>query len=236
MEGLKDIHSVALTELKRHFLLKEVLLRHPFPERPRRLLGLVKIDGEVFSAEKLSRIVMMKSSMLIRTVYSIFIRPRLEFDLPVFSCEVVMGGRRTLFLLDVHRAGGEEKPADSLLFDKLIRIRDQYPQLMKCTTSLKGEIQHIFSKAVTLVKIGRDEDFYALNLFKEYLGVYLEIVGQSSHLTGDALLQVRKAYEEYLKTVVEHDPGVKMYKLLFGKKGGIERALDIFFALEGESG
>jgi hypothetical protein len=46
------------------------------------------------------------------------------------------------------------------------------------------------------------------------------------------LVQARKAYEEYLATIVEHDPGVRMYKLLFGKRGGEARALDIFFAVD----
>jgi hypothetical protein len=29
--------------------------------------------------------------------------------------------------------------------------------------------------------------------------------------------------------VIDHDPGVKGYKMLFGKEGGVKRALDIFF-------
>jgi hypothetical protein len=29
--------------------------------------------------------------------------------------------------------------------------------------------------------------------------------------------------------VVDHDPGVKGYKVLFGEKSGVQRALNIFF-------
>jgi len=232
MGSLRDIHTVAMTELKKRFSLNNVVLKHPFPERPLRLLGLVKIEGDVLSSEKFSRVVMMRSYMLVRTVYSIFVRPRMELDLPVLSCETVIGGKKTMFLVDVHRAGGGERPGDAELFDRLIKIREQYPQLMKGATALKGKIQSVFSRALCLVNITGEEDPHALNLFKEYFAVYLEMVEKASPLTGDALVQARKAYEEYLATIVEHDPGVRMYKLLFGKKGGEARALDIFFAVD----
>jgi hypothetical protein len=232
MGSLRGIHTVAAAELKKRFSLNTVALKHPFPERPVRLLGLVKIEGDVFSSEKFSRVVMMKSNMLIRTVYSIFVRPRMELDLPVLSCETVMGGKKTMFLLDVHRAGGGERPDDAWFFNALVKIRGQYPHLMRNATALKGKIQSVFSRAVCLVNITEDEDPYALNLFKEYFAVYLEMVEKASPLTGGTLVQARTAYEEYLATIVEHDPGVRMYKLLFGKKGGEARALDIFFAID----
>jgi hypothetical protein len=55
------------------------------------------------------------------------------------------------------------------------------------------------------------------------------MVENATPLSGDALEQAKKGSEEYLKTVLDHDPGVKTYKILFGKKGGVARALDIFF-------
>ena len=61
MGSLRDIHTVAMTELKKRFSLNNVVLKHPFPERPLRLLGLVKIEGDVLSSEKFSRVVMMRS-------------------------------------------------------------------------------------------------------------------------------------------------------------------------------
>lgn len=54
-------------------------------------------------------------------------------------------------------------------------------------------------------------------------------MGKATPLSGDALDQARQAFEGYLKTVVDHDPGVKSYKMLFGKEAGVTRALDIFF-------
>jgi hypothetical protein len=232
MGSLRDIHSIALAELKKRFSLNNVALKYPFPERPKRLLGLVKVDGDVFSSERFSRVVMLRVSMsFLRTVYSLFVRPRIEFDLPVFSLETVIGGKKTMFLLDVHRTGGGERPGDAELFDKLIKIREQYPYLMKNTTTVKGKIQSVFSRAVCLVNITEKEEVYALNLFKEYFTVYLEMVEKASPLAGDVLVQAKQAYEEYLKTIVEHDPGVRAYKMLFGKKGGEARALDIFFNL-----
>lgn len=230
METLKEIHRIALAELNKRFSLNTVPLKYPFPERSPRTLGLVKSDGDVLSSEKFSRVVLMRINLPVYlSVRSIFLRPRMELDLPVFSCETVITGKKRMFMVDIHRAGESTGHDDSALFDKLIKIRGRYPDLLKNKKTQQGEIQSVFSKAVCQVKIREDLDEQAISIFREYLGVFSEMVEKSTPLSGEALDKAQHAFEGYLKTVVDHDPGVKGYKILFGEKGGVTRALDIFF-------
>ena len=230
METLKEIHRIALAELNKRFSLNTVPLKYPFPERSPRTLGLVKSDGDVLSSEKFSRVVLMRINLPVYlSVRSIFLRPRMELDLPVFSCETVITGKKRMFLVDIHRTGESTGHDDSALFDRLIKIRDRYPDLLKNKKTQQGEIQSVFSKAVCQVKIREDLDEQAISIFREYLGVFSEMVEKSTPLSGEALDKAKHAFEGYLKTVVDHDPGVKGYKILFGEKGGVTRALDIFF-------
>ncbi len=230
METLKEIHRIALAELNKRFSLNTVPLKYPFPERSPRTLGLVKADGDVFSSEKFSRVVLMRINLPVYlSVRSIFLRPRMELDLPVFSCETVITGKKRMFMVDIHRAGESTGHDDSALFDKLIKIRGRYPDLLKNKKTQQGEIQSVFSKAVCQVKIREDLDEQAISIFREYLGVFSEMVEKSTPLSGEALDKAKHAFEGYLKTVVDHDPGIKGYKMLFGEKGGVTRALDIFF-------
>ncbi len=230
METLKEIHRIALAELNKRFSLNTVPLKYPFPERSLRTLGLVKSDGDVFSSEKFSRVVLMRINLPVYlSVRSIFLRPRMELDLPVFSSETVITGKKRMFLVDMHRTGETTGHDDSALFDKLIKIRDRYPDLLKNRKTQQGEIQSVFSKAVCQVKIREDLDEQAISIFREYLEVFSEMVEKSTPLSGEALDKAKHAFEGYLKTVVDHDPGVKGYKMLFGEKGGVTRALDIFF-------
>ena len=230
METLKEIHRIALAELNKRFSLNTVPLKYPFPERSPRTLGLVKSDGDVLSSEKFSRVVLMRINLPVYlSVRSIFLRPRMELDLPVFSCETVITGKKRMFLVDIHRTGESTGHDDSALFDKLIKIRDRYPDLLKNKKTQQGEIQSVFSKAACQVKIREDLDEQAISIFREYLGVFSEMVEKSTPLSGEALDKAKHAFEGYLKTVVDHDPGVKGYKILFGEKGGVTRALDIFF-------
>ena len=230
METLNDIHRIALEELQKRFSLDPVPLKYPFPERSIRTLGLVKSDGEVFNSEKFSRVVLMRINLPVYlSVRSLFLRPRMEFDLPVFSCETVLTGKKRMFMVDIHRTGESAGHDDSALFDRLIKIRDQYPDLLKNKKTQQGEIQSVFSKAACQVKIKDDLDEQAIGMFREYLGVFSDMVETSTPLSGEALDNVRNAFEGYLKTVVDHDPGVKGYKMLYGKEGGVVRALDIFF-------
>ena len=230
MQSLKEIHPLAQSILKKRFPLNPVRLKHPFPERPLRTLGLVKADGEVFSSEKFSRMVFFRLHLpFYLSVRSTFLRPRMEYDLPIFTAEIVITGKKRMFMVDIHRTGESKGHDDSELFDRLIKIRDRYPDLLEKQTKLGDEIQSVMSKAACQVRITEEKDEQALGLFREYLETFAEMVEKSTPLSGDALAQAREAFEGYLKTIVDHDPGVKGYKMLFGKEAGVTRALDIFF-------
>jgi hypothetical protein len=230
MASLRDIHPIAQAELKSKFPLTPVSLKYPFPERPLRTLGLVRVDGEVFSSEKFSRAVFFRLNLPVYMgVRSIFLRPRMEYDLPVFSCETVITGKKRMFILDIHRTGENSGHDDSALFDKLMKIREGYPDLLKEKTTTGGEIETVFSKAICQVKITAELDDQAISLFRDYLEVFTDLVEKATPLSGPALEQAKQAFEGYLGTVVDHDPGFKGYKMLFGKEGGVDRALNIFF-------
>jgi len=229
MDNLMDIHTIAQTELSKRFNLEPVKLKHPFPERPIRALGLMKIDGEVFSSEKLSRVVFIRPQLpFYFAVRSMFIRPRVELDLPVFAAEVMRTGKNKMVIVDIHRTGKTHHD-DSRLFEQMIQIRDSYPDLNLYTKKQKGEIQEVFSRAACQVQIPEELDEQAACVFKKYLNLFCDVVDNAQTVSGKELKQTRKVFEDYLETLVDHDPGVGVWKILFGKKGGVERSMDMHF-------
>ena len=230
MKSLREIHPIALAEIMKRFSLNTFPLKYPFPERPIRTLGLVKFDGEVFSAEKFSRVVLMRAKLpFYFAASSTFLRPRMELGLPFFDAEVVIMGKKRIFMVDIQGTGKSPGYDDSALSERLIKIRERYPALLEKTIKIKGKIQSVFSQAACQVKITEEQDEQALSIFREYFEVFLEMVEKAPPLSGDALDRARQAFEEYSKTVVDHDPGVKVFKMFFGKEGGMTRAMDIFF-------
>lgn len=233
MDTLEKIHDEVLRTCSGRLKLDPVALKHPLPERPIRTLGLVKLDGRVFSSEKLQRLVLftMQPPFFLK-IYSTFIRPKLRYDLPVFTCEVVrMGKGKKMFLVDAHRTGGAGIKDHTAFFDRLVAIRDRFPDLLRFSKVTGKGIQSIFSKAVCQVTIPPDMDGRALELFSLYLEAYLDLVQTSEPLEGALLEKIEAEFKAYLKTVVEHDPGVKGNIILFGRQSGIERALDIFYGM-----
>lgn len=232
MKKLENIHEEALQILNKRLQLSPVALKHPFPERPVRTLGLVKLDGRVLSSEKIQRLVLftMRPPVYLK-IYSTFIRPKIQYDLPVFSCEVVCMGGKKMFLVDVHRAGGAGEHDYSDFFDKLVTVRQNYPDLLRYRKVTGEGIQSIFSKAVCQVAIPAEMDEQALQIFTAYLNAYLDLIDRARPLEGPVLEKIQKEFETYLQTVVDHDPGVKGNIMLFGRQGGIERALDIFYGM-----
>jgi len=230
MARLEDIHRIVLEKLQKRFSLTAVNLKHPMPEWPLRTLGMVKIEGKVFSSDEFLRVLIMNTTIaFVRGVRTIFLGPCTELDLPIFSTEAILMGKKRMFFLDIQRRGGYDRHDDTELYSRLIKIKSNYPALCAETVTQRGEIQKTFSKAVCYLKITKDQDDEALNLFHEYLDVYLEMVQQAQPLTGEALQLARSYYDAYTNTVLDHDPAAKVYKMLFGKKGGVERIMELFF-------
>jgi len=232
MRNITELQGDALSLMKKTIPLTPVQLKYPFPVRPGRMLGLVKFDGEAYCAEKLTRAVLMQIQFpVFMKVNSTFLFPKIEYDLPVFICEAVTMGNKRIFIVDAHKggAGGENRYDD--FFDRLLGIRDRYPELMKYQKIAAKGIQSVYSKAACQLKIPCELDERAISLFTEYLSAYLELIKAAAPLTGSALEKIKSSFELYLQTVVDHDPGVKGNILFFGKKQGVERALDIFYGV-----
>ena len=234
MGAMQKVHSEIASDLNKHFSLQKVQLKYPFPVRPRRTLGLVKLDGEVFSTDRLQRVVCMRITLPVyMKVYSTFIRSRIEYDLPAFLCEVVYTGSKLLVVLDVHRTGDvAELAKDKAFFDGLMDIRSRYDDLLRFQKQAKGSVANLVqSRATCRLSPTAEHEERALALVKEYLDAFAKYVVQSQALSGKELESVKSDFERYLQSVVEHDPGVKGNKVLFGKKEGIERAMEIFYGI-----
>lgn len=234
MKALSNIHPEIAAGLEKHFPLERVQLSYPLPVRPWRMLGLVKMDGEVYATERLMRAVCFRIRFpLFLNIYTTFIRSRIEYDLPAFICEVVCIGKKVILVLDVHRTGDSaELPRDRDLFDRLGQIKNRYSDLLAFEMAAKGGLEKIVaSRAMCRLKFGSGQEARAAALIREYVDVYGQAVAGAQKLSGEALDQAQKAFNAYLETVVEHDPGVKGNKIFFGKKEGVSRALEMFYGI-----
>jgi hypothetical protein len=231
MSRLMNIHPIVQEEIRNHFDLKPVQLKHPLPERPVRALGLMRIDGEVFSSGKLLRAVFIRPQLPVYfAVRSMFLRPRVEYDLPVFAGEVMRTGGKKMVIVDIHRTGKTHHD-DSALFAGMIKIRDRYPGLARYATKQGGKVQEVFSDAACQVTIPEELDDQAAELFLEYLRLFCDMVRKAEPVAGDELKRTMAVFDDYLKSLIDHDPGVGVWKMIFGEKGGIERSMDMHFGL-----
>ncbi len=231
MADLMNIHGLVQAELRKRYALNPVALKHPFPERPLRSLGLMNIDGEVFSTERLLRVVFIRPQLpFYFAVCSNFIRPRVEYDLPVFAGEVMRTGKKKMLIVDIHRTGKTHHD-DNDLFYRMLAVRNRYPDLLDYEKKQKGQVQDVFSPAACQVVIPPELDEQATAIYLDYLNLFCDLVDQAGIKTGDALRSTQAVFQQYLKTLVNHDPGVKIWQVLFGKKGGIERSFDMHFGL-----
>ena len=112
MNGIHELQKNGIAHIQQAMQITPVALKYPFPVRPGRMLRLIKFDGQVYSSEKITRAVFMQIGFpVFMKVFSTFISPKIEYDLPVFTCETVFMGKKRVFVVDAHAsgAGGEKR-------------------------------------------------------------------------------------------------------------------------------
>ena len=92
-------------------------------------------------------------------------------------------------------------------------------------------MQEVFSPASCQVTIPPELDAQASDVYIDYLNLFCDLVDQTEPKSGEELSKTQAVFDDYLKTLVDHDPGVKIWKMLFGEKGGIERSFDMHFGM-----
>jgi len=231
-EELKDIHNLFLDRITSRYRLREMALKHPFPERPLRALGIIKIDGKVYESDKFLRVMVLTTNFMAssRCSRSIFLGPRPEFYLPIFSSETILMGAKRAFLVDIHPTVRSERWDGLRVEERLLEIKSRYRELFAQPLTLKGKINDIMSKAHCYVQVPPELDSRALALFNEYLDIFLELVDQAAPVPEEERKNAETDFENYHQTILNHDPAVKLYSVLFGKQGGLERVNDLFFA------
>lgn len=231
MYDLEQILPEVRQRLSDRFTLQPVALKYPLPERPWRMLWTIRIAGDIYDSDRFARVLLLNTRLPMgKGVRSVFIGPRPEYDLPVFSVEVMLMGRFTVLLVDVQRRGAYGRPEDDALYGGLQQIRDGFKDLLTVPMELKGEIARTCSPVCCYVKIAPAQHARACELILSYLDAYCALVAEATPLAGGAGAKAVNDYDAYLETVVAHDPAVKIYQRFFGARGGVERALDMFFA------
>jgi hypothetical protein len=231
-EELINIHSFFLSRLNSRYQLRQIALKYPLPERPRRTLGIIKMDGAVYESDKLLRVMVLTSSFLVssRCSRSIFLGPRPEFYLPIFSSETILMGAKRAFLVDIHPTVRSERWESLGVEKRMLEIKGRYQELFSEPLTLTGKINDIMSRAHCYVQVPPERDALALGLFSEYLDVYLDMVDRAAPAAEEDRKKAAADFENYHQTVINHDPAVKLYSILFGKQGALERVDDLFFA------
>jgi hypothetical protein len=229
---LKDIHLHFIDTITSRYNLTPVSLKHPFPERPLRTLGILKIDGVVYASDKFMRMMVLTTNVMFsnRCSRSIFLGPRPDLYLPIFSSETILMGKKRAFLVDIHTTVRKDRWDTLSIEDRLLQIRSKYPELLAKPLTLTGKINDIMSKGHCYVAVPPELEGQALSLFNEYLDVFLEITETASPVSADEQITAQKDFAIYHQTVIDHDPAVKLYSILFGKAGALERVNDLFFA------
>ena len=146
------------------------------------------------------------------------IRPRIEYDLPVFAGEIMRIGIKKMLIVDIHRTG-KTHHNDSALFEKMIAIRDRYPDLTRYNKKIGDKVNEVFSPGACQVVIPKELDDRASELFLEYLDLFCLVVRDAALVSAEALRRTMAVFDDYLDFLVAHDLSVNDLENAFWGKG-----------------
>lgn len=223
------IHDSVLEEMRRRYRFSAAGLKHPFPQRPWRLLGLLKFDGDAYCSDRFARALFLKTLFPGTVARSLLLCPRAEYNFPVLSNETIVAGGKVLFLVDVQQVFTSPSRSTGALFDDLKAIRSGYEDLLDEPAPVRGEIARGFSPAAVYVRLSTDRYERASELLRRYLLRYLDAFDEAQPVDAEQLAGARQAFDEYADMVIEHDPAMRFLARMFGADSARERAYDMFF-------
>ena len=140
----------------------------------------------VYESDKLMRVMVLTTNFIAssRCSRSIFLGPRSDLYLPIFSSETILMGAKRAFLVDIHSTVRKERWNALNIEDRLLHIRSKYPELLASPLTLKGKINDIMSKAHCYVAVPPELDGQALSFLMNILMCFWSLLTRRPRISG----------------------------------------------------
>jgi len=201
---------------------------------PPRALKLIKMIPSRAKTEKLSTIISLDATVFgFMKMYTLLLAPRTGYNFPMLSFDVISIGKDRVFVLEV--IDPAHVPADYIAsaYEKMRTLKEKVKDLPDIPPDMPWAKKMTMNFSIHTRADHTKEEFF-LDLYKEYLATYLEMVTNASQLADEEQSKkVREGIRTYVDTLLEKGgPAVNVFKFLLGPEKQQEFVRGIMFGIE----
>lgn len=200
---------------------------------PWKALKLFKILVDSQEGEKLARVNTLDATMgLFMKMYTLLIRPNYNFNLPMFSVDIIFIGGKRVFVIEIIDPAHIEDD----------NIKKHYG-LMKARMPEVEQFEHMaiemdWCKDIVTdfsihVNAERANDDLLFDIYKTYLNAYLNMAQQAEPLSPETSAKVQEGIEGYVTSLLaKGGPAVNVFKTLLGPEKQQKYVRTVMFGLD----
>ena len=220
--------------LAQKFDLKEYPIKPEYQKiHPWKALKLFKIIFHSQEGERLARVNTLDATMgLFMKMYTFLVRPNYNFNLPMFSVDIIFIGGKRVFVIEIIDPAHIE---DDNIKKHYAQMRARVPEVkhfepMEVDMDWCKDIVTDFSLHFNAA---REDDELLFDIYKTYLNAYLDMAQNAEPLSPELSAKVREGIEGYVSTLLaKGGPAVNVFKTLLGPEKQQEYVRTVMFGVD----
>jgi hypothetical protein len=220
--------------LAQQFSLKPYPIKAEYQKmHPWKALKLFKIVFDSQEGEKLARVNTLDATMgLFMKMYTLLMRPNYNFNLPMFSVDIIFIGGKRVFVIEIIDPAHIE---DDNIKKHYAQMRARVPEVkqfepMEVNMDWCKDIVTDFSLHFNAQ---REDDELLFDIYKTYLHAYLDMAQNAEPLSPEMSTKVQEGIEGYVSTLLaKGGPAVNVFKTLLGPEKQKEYVRTVMFGLD----
>ncbi|MFC1591081.1 hypothetical protein ACFL43_01005 [Thermodesulfobacteriota bacterium] len=200
---------------------------------PAKALKLIKISIDSNEADTFRRLNILDATMMLCVrMFTCFILPNYNYNLPMLSVDIVFIGGKRVFVIEVIDPAHIEDENIKAHYDMMRGWAPKAEKFEHAKVDMKW-CKDIVTDFSIHCKANRSDDDLLFEIYTLYLNAYLEMARNAQPLSPELSARVQQGMEGYVGALLEKGgPAVNVFKFLLGPEKQQEYVRTVMFGVD----
>ena len=220
--------------LAKNFQLTPYPIKQEYQKiHPWKALKLVKFVIDSNEGERFKRLNTLDASLLLfMKMYTLFILPDYNYNLPMLSVDIIFMGGRRVFVIEIIDPARIKDDNLEKHYNKLRTWKPQIDALEKMEIEMEWAENAVTDFSIHS-RADRTQDDFLFEVYQSYLGTYLEMAKNAEPISTEASKKVQEGMEWYVDTLLaKGGPAVNVFNYLLGPEKQKEYVRTVMFGVD----
>jgi len=220
--------------LAQSFQLKPYPVKQEYQKiHPWKALKLFKTFIESQEGEKFKRVNTLDATIgLFMKMYTLLILPNYNYNLPMLSVDIIFIGGKRVFVIEIIDPARIKDENLETHYEKMRALKPRVDSLEKMKVEMEWA-ENVVTDFSIHRRAERTHDELLFEIYKSYLGTYIEMAKNAQPLSPDLSQKVQQGMEWYVTTLLaKGGPAVNVFKTLLGPEKQKEYIRTVMFGVD----